>query len=117
MTVEENKDLAPLHVGIDISRDIFEICMMHADGKVVKTFQIGSDRTGFKKLISVVPENVQPVFVMESTGPHAGNLMNYLKVRGYDCVLSNPFEVSRLRDAFSHYLFEGFALNISYFTG
>ena len=104
MTVKENKDLGPLHVGIDISKDIFEICMMDADGKVVKTFQIGSDRNGFKQLIEKIPKNVAPIFVMESTGPHAGNLMNYLNRKGHKCVLSNPFEVSRLRDAFSHSL-------------
>ena len=101
MIMMADKVLEWLYVGIDISKKTFDICMMHADGRVSKTLQITSDRQGFAKLVKYLPASTDPVFCMENTGPLAGNLVFYLKERGYDCMLSNPFEVSRLRDAFS----------------
>jgi len=102
MELVDTKNLARMYIGIDISKEIFEICLMDKDGKVCGAFQIGSDRSGFNNLLNSVPENVKPLFSMESTGPFTGNLVNFLRERDLEYIVSNPFDVSRLREAFSN---------------
>ena len=102
MKLQNNKDLANLYIGIDISKEIFDICLMKDDGIVLKTFQISSNYVVFNGLIDAIPENTDPHFVMESTGPYSGNIEKYLKQMGFRCTVCNAFEISRLREAFSY---------------
>lgn len=101
MNLEENKTLPRLYIGIDISKDFFEICHLMEDGKVTRTYQITSDRKGFEELLASIPGGYDPIFSMESTGSHSGNLFHYLDQRNLEVILCNPFDISRLRDAFS----------------
>ena len=101
MNIISQKILQSLFVGIDISKEFFEICYLNTAGKVLNTFQIYPDRKGFEELINMLPGDIHPVFAMESSGPLAGNLTQYLKENKFEMIVSNPFEVSRLRAAFS----------------
>lgn len=101
MNYTNQKTLQSLFIGIDVSKYFFEICFMDESGKVQKTFQISPDLKGFIKLLKQLPKASSPVFAMENTGPLAGNLCHYLKKNNYQVIMSNPFEISRLRDAFS----------------
>ncbi|MCE7736987.1 MAG: IS110 family transposase [Candidatus Heimdallarchaeota archaeon] len=100
MKLQQDKDLASMYVGIDISKKNIDVCQMYVDGKVMNKFRITSDLVGFKQLIKSIPKNEDPLFAMESTGPFSGNLENYLKSKGYK--LCNGFELSRLREAFAY---------------
>ncbi len=102
MNYQKEKHLATLYVGIDISKEIFDICQMQEDGKVVKAFQITSDRSGFNQLIASIPKGENPLFVIEQTGPYSGNLEYFRDKGGYNYILCNAFEVSRLREVFSY---------------
>ncbi len=102
MNSQKEKHLATLYVGIDISKEFFDICQMQEDGKVVKTFQITSDRRGFNELIYSIPKQENPLFVIEKTGPYSGNLEYFLNKEGYNYFVCNAFEVSRLREVFSY---------------
>ena len=102
MIFNSDKVIPPLYIGIDISKEIFDICQMQEDGKVLKTLQITSDLTGFKKLTGSIPDNMKPHFIMESTGPFSGNINKYLTKKGFNCIICNAFEISRLREAFSY---------------
>lgn len=102
MNLIKEKYLATLYVGIDISKEIFDICQMQEDGKVVKTFRIPSNQRGFNQLIDSIPVHNDPLFVIEKTGPYSGNLEYFLNKKEYNYIICNAFEVSRLRDAFSY---------------
>ena len=97
----KQKRLHLYYVGIDISKAIFEICILDRNAKGVATFQIQPDHKGFQQLLNRVPDTSSAVFGMEATGPLAGNLVSYLRKKDYQVVLSDPFHVSRLRDAFT----------------
>ena len=101
MNYTNQKTLQSLFIGIDVSKHFFEICFMNESGIVLNTFQISPDFKGFNKLLKLLPKARSPVFAMENTGPLAGNLCHYLKKKNYQVIMSNPFEISRLRDAFS----------------
>jgi len=101
MVTQEDKDLPKQYVGIDISKEIFEICIISDDGKVIKTFQIHSDRNGYDTLVASIPDGIEPVFSLESTGVYSGNLVRFLEQQGFTCIEANPYDVSRLREAFS----------------
>lgn len=101
MVLVENKILGKLYIGIDISKEIFDICQLNEDGKVLKTFQITSNLEGFNKLLKEIPDSYEPLFAFESTGPFSGNISYFLKSRGLNYINSNAFYVSRLRQAFS----------------
>jgi transposase len=95
------KDYAPCYFGIDISRDNIDICLIDDDGKVLKNLRLSSNKTGFENLVELIPPQRSPIFCVENTGPHSGNLFHYLKQRDFDCLMANAYDVSRLREAFS----------------
>lgn len=101
MKAEQDKDFQINYVGIDISQNVFEICVINGDGKVSKTFSISSDNQGFNSLLHNITPGTKPIFAMESTGSHSGNIFHYLTKKGYKCLDFNPYDVSRLREAFS----------------
>lgn len=101
MKFKKEKHLVTLFVGIDISKEIFDICQMQEDGEVVKTFQITPDRGGFNRLILSIPKGENPLFVIEKTGPYSGNLEYFMNKDGHNYISCNAFEVSRLREVFS----------------
>ena len=101
MNQTSQKTLQSLFVGIDLSKDFFEICLLHREGKVMKTFEISSDLKGFQELVNSLPQGSSPVFGMEDSGPFGGNLKSYLRNLNYQVISTNPFYVSRLREAFS----------------
>ncbi|MHA2249217.1 MAG: IS110 family RNA-guided transposase [Candidatus Kariarchaeaceae archaeon] len=101
MSITKQKRLQLYYVGIDISKKIFEICVLDSKGKRYDIFQIQPNHQGFQQLLNRVPNPSTAVFGMETTGPLAGNLVSYLRKNNYQVVLSDPFHVARLRDAFT----------------
>ena len=69
-------------VGIDISKDSFEVCIKQLKDersviKATRSFQ--NDYPGFEKLLSWTLSKVSnPIFVMETTGVYHEDLTHYL---------------------------------------
>lgn len=90
-----------MYVGIDVAKEFFEICALNENGKILKRFEINADKEGFCELIKQLPEAYTPSFVLEDTGPYGGNLVQFLRQTTCKVICSNPYEISRLREAFS----------------
>lgn len=90
-----------MYVGIDVAKEFFEICALNEEGKILTRFEINADKEGFLELISQLPEAYIPSFAMEDTGPYSGNLVQFLQQTNCQVICSNPYEISRLREAFS----------------
>jgi len=97
---QNTKILPPMYVGIDVAKNKFDICAIDSYGKKLSKFKISADRKGFNKLITDLPSNYQPSFGLEATGPYSGNLLAFLRKTNCEVICSNPYEVSRLREAF-----------------
>ncbi|MCY3410142.1 MAG: IS110 family transposase [Candidatus Heimdallarchaeota archaeon] len=101
MKLQKDKDLARMYVGIDISKEIFDICLMEESGKVIRRLQVKSNLKGFQTLLKSIPEGYAPLFAMETTGSLSGNLEKFLEKHDQTFVKANAFDVSRIREAFS----------------
>ncbi len=75
--------------------------MLDIEGAVITRFEMSTDKKGFSKLINSLPKEGTPIFSMESTGSLTGNLAYFLRKKNYQVIECNPFEMSRLRAAFS----------------
>ena len=98
---EQQKNLPLMYVGIDVAKEFFEICALNEEGKILTRFEINADKDGFLELISQLPEAYTPSFALEDTGPYSGNLVQFLQQTNCQVICSNPYEISRLREAFS----------------
>ncbi|OLS21874.1 MAG: hypothetical protein HeimC2_32030 [Candidatus Heimdallarchaeota archaeon LC_2] len=99
--IQETKALQSIYVGLDISKQEIEICAINNEGKSLLTFTTSNSRKGFHLLIEKLMHYDQPTFGVESTGPYSGNIIQFLKKINAQIVLTNPFQISRLRDVFS----------------
>jgi len=83
-------------VGIDISKDKFDVYGVGWDEKKLFQFSAAMDRNGFEKLkehLAVV--SVSSVLIgMESTASYHVNLFSYLVSEGYQVVIINPLLIS-----------------------
>ncbi|OLS21640.1 MAG: hypothetical protein HeimC2_32700 [Candidatus Heimdallarchaeota archaeon LC_2] len=101
MKIDEDKSLQYVYVGLDISKEEIEICVINGTGRILHTFQVPNTRSGFHKLIENLLDYDDILFGMESTGPYSGNFNQFLRNINAEVVLTNPFQVARLRDVFS----------------
>lgn len=101
MKIKQKKSLACVYVGLDIARAKIDVCVLDDQGMRLKNFQISNSLSGFHQLIEDLMAYEDPIFGMESTGPYGGNLSHFLNQINAQVVITNPFYVARLRDAFS----------------
>ncbi len=91
------------YVGIDIAKK-FNVCFIVDDkDKVVKkSFKFNNDEKGFKNffnLLSSIDNNISNFAIgMEATGLLFENLYLYLKNKGYNVILLNPYQTSKFRE-------------------
>ena len=83
-------------VGIDISKDKFDVYGIGRDEKKLFQFSAAMDRNGFEKLKEhLVVVSVSSVLIgMESTASYHVNLFSYLVSEGYQVVIINPLLIS-----------------------
>jgi transposase len=92
------------YVGIDIAKS-FHIVSIIDDNetKVInKPFRINNDLKGFDKLVtildSVTLDKNDFLIGLEATGIYGENLLEFIKSKGYNVKLLNPFQTSRYRE-------------------
>ena len=83
-------------VGIDVSKEKFDVCGIRADGTRLFQCSLAMDRKGFEKvrahLVSIPPSSI--LVGMESTASYHVNLFSYLVAEGYQVVIINPLLIS-----------------------
>jgi transposase len=82
-------------VGIDISKDKFDVCGITGDEKLFQ-FAAPMDRNGFEKLKGhLTAVSISSVLIgMESTASYHINLFSYLASEGYSVIIINPLLIS-----------------------
>ena len=91
------------YVGVDIAKKSHVGFIMNDKDKVIKKpFKFNNDEKGFNEfnsLLSSVDENVSNFIIgMEATGLLFENLYLYLKDKGYNVILLNPYQTSKFRE-------------------
>jgi transposase len=81
------------HVGIDISKDFFDVAIAHHVG--FKHYRFSNDMTGFKKLEALLKSEPLPHVVMEASGPYYVRLASYLYEQSLKVSVVNPLVIRR----------------------
>lgn len=93
-----------IYVGIDVAKNKHDCAVMGSDGKIYeKVFEIENSLKGFQTLTTCLkPFPIENVKIgLEATGHYSQNIINFLKLSGYDLVVYNPLITSKYRKAFS----------------
>ncbi len=92
------------YVGIDVAKTFHVVSIVDENETRVinKAFRIENTIKGFKKLLKVL-ESISLnkddfVLGLEATGIYGENLLEFLKSKGYNIKLLNPFQTSRYRE-------------------
>lgn len=89
-------------VGIDIAKSFHVgVVVSHDSNKVLHTLKFNNDETGFEKLfclLSSLDEVAKFTIGMEATGLLFENLYLYLKAKGFNVILLNPYQTNRFRE-------------------
>lgn len=91
-----------IYVGIDVSKDKHDCCILSSDGQVlVKPFSILNNLDGFNYLYSTIcsyEENSDKIKVgLEATGHYSFNILFYLLDKNLNCFLFNPLHSNLFR--------------------
>ncbi len=91
-----------IYVGIDVSKDKHDCCILSSDGHVLlKPFSISNNLEGFDCLHSAIlsfEKNPDKVKVgLESTGHYSFNILGYLLEKDYNCFVFNPLHTNLYR--------------------
>ena len=83
-------------LGIDISKDTFDCCLLDLDSKRLFKSKEQMDQSGFKnthdKLQSLDSKKV--LVIMESTGIYHFTILSFLLEKKYDVIVANPLLIS-----------------------
>jgi transposase len=82
-------------VGLDVSKEKFDVCCIGEEGEKVFTLTCSMDRGGFEKLIAQFPEDKTSFLLgMESTASYHIPLFTYLVSHDYRVVVINPLLIN-----------------------
>jgi transposase len=82
-------------VGLDVSKEKFDVCCIGEEGEKVFTLTCSMDREGFEKLIVRLPKDKTSFLLgMESTASYHMPLFTYLAAEDYRVVVINPLLVN-----------------------
>lgn len=91
-------------VGIDVAKSFHIISVIdeNEDRVINKSFRIENTYNGFSKLLGILDSislnKDDFVIGLEATGIYGENLLEFLKFKGYNVKLLNPFQTSRYRE-------------------
>ena len=80
-------------IGIDVSKEKFDVCGIRKDGTTYFQLSATMDRHGFEKLKGHL-SSASVLIGMESTATYHVNLFSYLVSEGYAVVVLNPLLIS-----------------------
>lgn len=81
------------YVGIDISKDFFDVALPAEEGKY-RHLQLSNDKAGFKKLLREL-KGMEAICVMEASGPYYLRLACFLYEQGIAVSVVNPLSIRR----------------------
>ena len=91
-----------VYVGIDLAKDSSRVAVVDKDGsKLTSPFSIKNTRDGMEKLLSKLNsyKNDEILCGMEASSNYWENVYSYLKEKKVSCLLINPYQVKRYRQA------------------
>ena len=79
-------------IGIDISKDSFDLAVVDKLGKISKELKLPMDREGFNKLLEITSnlDKSKTLISMEATGIYHIPLLSFLLEENFKCVVINP---------------------------
>lgn len=82
------------HVGVDISKDSFDVCLLHTAGTSTSS-KFSNDSTGFRSFLKWLNKHASGSLRvgLESTGSYGIALLNYLFEQDIEVALLNPRQV------------------------
>jgi transposase len=83
-----------LFVGIDVSKEKFDVCCIGEEGEKIFSLVSSMDRPGFEKLVLQLNGNPSLIVGMESTASYHIALFSYLTAQGYQVVIINPLLIN-----------------------
>ena len=92
------------YVGIDIAKSFHVVSIIDDnETKVInKPFRINNDNKGFEKFLTILDsitlDKDNFLIGLEATGIYGENLLEFIKSKGYNVKLLNPFQTSRYRE-------------------
>jgi transposase len=90
------------YVGIDIAKSFHVTCILNQEDKVLKSsLKFNNNEEGFEKILLVlnsIDEKSNFLIGMEATGIFFENIYLYLKEKGFNVVLLNPYQTNRFRE-------------------
>jgi len=96
-TAVKNKEACAV-IGIDVSKDKFDVCCLDGKGKELFLVAASMDSTGFESLLQKIrTHNLSPDSVivgMESTGCYHLNLFSFLTGMNFQAFIINPLLIS-----------------------
>ena len=97
MNKEEIQDFTTSYVGVDISKDKIDICLLVGDKGVHKIYK--NNKVGWESLIKLlVNKKLIPFICMEATGKYHLGLATYMYNHGYKVSVVNPFKIKSFRN-------------------
>jgi len=95
-----------IYVGIDVASDKHDCCIIADTGEVLRdAFTISNSREGFETLVKTIisfstDRKLTDVRIgLEATGHYSTNLVNFLKLKGFQMTVFNPLHVNLFRKA------------------
>jgi len=91
-----------VYVGIDLAKDSSRVAVVDKDGnKLTSPFSVKNTREGMEKLLSKLNsyKNDQILCGMEASSNYWENVYSYLKEKKVSCLLINPYQVKKYRQA------------------
>jgi transposase len=89
---------ASCFVGIDVSKDILDVCSLPAG----TTARVTNDETGFQALRDLFGQQPPTLIVLEATGGYQNALVAALAADGLPVVVVNPRQVRRFAEALGY---------------
>ena len=91
-----------VYVGIDLAKDSSRVAVIDKDGsKLLNPFSIKNTRDGMEKLLSKLNsyKNDEILCGMEASSNYWENVYSCLKEKKVSCLLINPYQVKKYRQA------------------
>jgi len=90
------------YVGIDIAKSFHVACVLNQEDKVLKSsLKFNNDEDGFESIfltLTSIDDISNFTIGMEATGIFFENIYLYLKEKGFNVVLLNPYQTNRFRE-------------------
>ncbi len=90
------------YIGIDIAKSFHVACAIDMDNKVLfSSLKFNNDKKGFDKFLlnlNSLNDKENLIIAMEATGIFFENIYLYLKEKGFNVILLNPYQTNRFRE-------------------